>query len=576
MPAWEKGVTEYYENFEGFASLTFVPPICILAHMDEFGKDRRGVTLIGEILLQLAQRENIRRRLADLEARGGPDLVRQLLDEFERIVDNRYLEAMKAEPPLEPAKPTMELPEAPPSPVIPESTPPPPTPHPIETERRLPFASIFTVELPETARPPRAPEQQPTGALPPVRKPVEPKREQPVRASVAPPSEVVPEPPLRRATPPEPEKPIIPPVRKPVETKVGEPIRSSVSPPPKVVPEPSFPRPAPPGPRAPLVALPRSPERPVSDERPKMPPELPVEPSAGASDVHYDVNPNAPGKGAHPRNSYELADDDMIYLHAVAQIPLEEKPAHVPFMLEEKGIENRNFAFALDRGGLRFYLSRIAGRSMNVSKTGVLLLNKQESIRIRGVHFGILNDLRAHGVLLPFTFGTVARGKEDLYSKIDDHIYEIRDALDEVLSTKWWDLNVYVLDYTMAQMLAPDGVPARRERERRTMGSRPTPTVGRIDIKALERVLGKQKKIAESIHEQLKELAVRSDVDMIVDLNSGSSEDWKIILKASYEVPLTGIHRFNRLVTDLQYHHVQYEMMFVLNGDCAEYSFREV
>jgi hypothetical protein len=571
--------------------------------MDEIGKDRRGVTLIGEILLQLAQRENIRRRLADLEAYGGPDLVRRLLDEFEQIVDSRYLELQKAAPLAEPpAEPTPETREIPPPPVVPESSPQPPAAPPVEVEKRQPFASIFTVELPEA------------------------KEEKPGRASVDPSPRVAPEPPVPRQIPPQPKQPIVPParspekptreepppeapVRKPVVTKHEEPSRTSVAPPPEpfvvpparspekplreeqpvVVSEEPVKKPVevkqeepsragvahPMGPETPIVPPAALPVKPTREELPLTAAEPQAAPSAGISDVHYDVNPKAPGREAHPRISYELADDDAVYLHAVAQIPLEERPTHVPFMLEEKGIEYKDFAFALDRGGLRFYLSRIAGRNMNVSKTGVLLLNKHESIRVRGTHFGILNDLRAHGVLLPFAFGSVALGKEDLYAKIDDHMYEIRDALDEVLSTKWWDLNVYVLDVTMAQMLTPEGVAARRERERRTMGSRPTPTVGRIDIKALERVLGKQKKIAESIHEQLKDLAVRSDVDMIVGLNSGSSDDWKLILKASYEVSLTGIHRFNRAVTDLQYHHVQYEIMFVLSGDCAEFSFRE-
>jgi hypothetical protein len=569
--------------------------------MDEIGKDRRGVTLIGEILLQLAQRENIRRKLADLEARGGPDLVRRLLDEFEQIVDNRHLELQRATPQAEPQLgATLESPKTPLSPVVPDSPPPQPPAPPVEPEKRHPFASIFTVELPEAKGEKRgravvvpspkvasesviarqAPEQPvvPPAGSPekpilegppvvtpegPVRRPVEAEDEEFFREIIATPLRTEPSdvPPARSPEKPgPPEHPVVMtegPLRKPIEAKQEEASRASA--PPLARPEP------------PVV-----PQKPTPEEHPLMPPEPQAGSSPGASDVHYDVNPNAPGRGEHPHISYELSDDDVVYLHAVAQIPLEEKPAHVPFMLEEKGIENKEFAFALDRGGLRFYLSRIAGKSMNVSKTGVLLLNKQESMRVRGTHFGILNDLRAHGVLLPFAFGSVALGKENLYSRIDDHMYEIRDALDEVLSTKWWDLSVYVLDYTMAQMLTPEGLSTRRERERRTMGTRPTPTVGRIDIKALERVLGKQKKVAESIHEQLKDLAVRSDVDMIVGLNSGSSDDWKLILKASYEVPLTGIHRFNRAVTDLQYHHVQYEIMFVLSGDCAEFSFRDV
>jgi hypothetical protein len=278
-------------------------------------------------------------------------------------------------------------------------------------------------------------------------------------------------------------------------------------------------------------------------------------------------------KPVHPRTNHTIEDEDIVYFHAVGQIPLDEKAAAHPFTLEEKGIEEKQFAFALDRGGVRFYLSTITGRGMNVSKAGVLLLGKQESIRLRGVHYAILNDLRAHGVLLPFTFGTVALGRETLYSRIDDTLYDLRDALEEMLSTKWWNLGVYALDQKMAQAVGADsGSSSVREREKRVQGTR-MPVAGRLDIKTLERLLGKQKKVGEAIHNELKEFAVRSDVDLIVGLNSGSSDDWKPILRASYEVPLSAVEQFNRAVIDLQYHHFQYELMFVLNGDREEFSF---
>jgi Gas vesicle synthesis protein GvpL/GvpF len=269
-----------------------------------------------------------------------------------------------------------------------------------------------------------------------------------------------------------------------------------------------------------------------------------------------------------------IEDQDVLYFHAASQIPLDEKPAQKPFVMEEKGIESKGCTFALDRGGIRFYLSRITGRSMNVSKTGVLLLSKQDSLRLRGTHYSILNDLRAHGVLLPFAFGTVAMGKDALYSKIDEALYDLRDALEEILSTKWWNLGVHVLDAKMAQSMASDSPGELSQRDRRMQGTR-QPVAGRLDIKTLERLLGKQKKIAEGIHGDLKELAVRSDVDMMVGLNSGSSDDWKPILRASYEVPMSSVSQFNRAVIDMQYRHFQYDLMFVLNGDGEEFSFNE-
>ena len=72
-------------------------------------------------------------------------------------------------------------------------------------------------------------------------------------------------------------------------------------------------------------------------------------------------------------------------------------------------------------------------------------------------------------------------------------------------------------------------------------------------------MLSKEKKLAESVHEELKKAASRSDVDMMVGLGSGSSEDWKLILKASYEGSGSGVLKLFRAITDLQYHHMMFD-----------------
>ena len=279
----------------------------------------------------------------------------------------------------------------------------------------------------------------------------------------------------------------------------------------------------------------------------------------------------------HPheaRTTVELAENDYVYIHGVSAIPLEERPAPRPFVLQEKGIDGRDFAFALDRGGLRFYCSKMTARAANVSKAGMLLLGKQESVHLRGVHEGILNELRQHGVLLPFVFGTVTMGREDLFDKIDASLYDLRDAVDEQMATRWWNLGAYMLDAKLAQMLGDEPSSTTRNRERpRSTASVPGPST-RIGIKTLERILGKQKKIAEAIHEELNKHAQRSDVDMIVGFNSGTSDEWKLILKSSYEVRPSGIQAFNRAITTIQYRHFLFELMLSLDGDRDPYSFQ--
>jgi len=274
-----------------------------------------------------------------------------------------------------------------------------------------------------------------------------------------------------------------------------------------------------------------------------------------------------------PRQTCQFNDDDAVYMHAVSLLREDEEPILEPFLLEEKGIGVREFAFAVDHGGLRFYLSKINLTEMNVSKTGILLLGKQESLQMQGVHEGILNDLRAHGTLLPFEFGTVARYKGEFLKKIDHSLDEIKAAVLQLMGTKWWTLSLLVLDAKIAQLVGT--VRAQAERtlpsKRKSHSSAIQPRS--YDFKVLEKMLQKEKKIAESVHNQLASVTERSDIDMMIGLGSGSTEDWKPILKASYEVLPSRLQHFYRAVTDLQYQYMIFDLMLSLAGGYDFYSF---
>jgi hypothetical protein len=245
------------------------------------------------------------------------------------------------------------------------------------------------------------------------------------------------------------------------------------------------------------------------------------------------VEPVGSGKHlAHAR--YTFADDDFVYVHAVSKIPDNEEPSPDPFMLEEKGIDGHGFAFALD---------------------------------YEGVHESILNDLRGHGVLLPLEFGTVARGKDQLFDIIDKNKDDLEEALDDIVRTTTWTVTASVLDGTIAGIVGTEVQAVGRDRSRERASYTSAPQLKKFDIKVLERILQREKKIAEAVHAELSAVAENSDVETMVGLGSGSSEDWKVILKASYEVAKRDIGKFSRAVTDLQYHHLQYDLMLSLTGD---------
>lgn len=447
----------------------------------ESSKDQFAVKLMGALLVRLSGREGIKQVLKDFEGVPQDELIEELLGEFEKIVERRWLEHL--------------------------------------VDRELEAADAHA---PDSRPEPEQKTRPETGTVTPVKNIETPAADLPVDV------------------PPAPEQPQL----------SGEPLPTTMKS--SKAQNPSRERQD--RPKKPASARPDPPRG-----RGKASPP-PVPPAAAAE--HGQV----PAPRHQPRTPVDLKDEDSIYFHAVMLLPPDENQSPKPFMLEEKGIEGKEFAFALDRGGLRFFLSTLRGRSMNVSKTGVLLLNKQESIRLHGTHASILNDLRAHGILLPFAFGTVAVGRDEVYRKIEEHHDRLYDAARAQAATTWWDLSVFALDSRLAEFLTPEGMTGRRERDKGRESYTISGTIQKLDIKMLEKILGKEKKLAEGIHEELKAIADRADIDSMVSFGSGSSDDWKLILKSSYELPSSRVQWFCRTLTDLQYRHFLLELMLVLDG----------
>jgi hypothetical protein len=486
--------------------------------MKESSKERYAQLLMAELLDSLGERESLRALLGDMVSVPVDELIRILLDDFEKAVARRRSEMVdgvrdekvriqslagelsrsgEVSPRIRQASP------------LPEKNPPAP-PAPVATPRSGGQASSNAVDAGGkiVASPgPSAP--QPKTPAPAARPPATPAA--PART-------------VKPAPPPAPDLPL----------------RSA---------RPEF-------------------ADPPLPPRPSAPP--PVEEAAEAEEE--DGFPAVRNQAV--RVQAKLAPEDIVYFHAVAPIPEGEEASPAPFFLEEKGILQRELALAVDRGGLRFYLSRLSAEDLSVSRNDLLLLPKNESLALRGVHTGILNDLRNHGTLLPFEFGTVVRGgKEEAFARIDNYLKQIRSALEEELATRWWTLTLCVLDAKIERLVGESQPTFGRSRERERESLSKTPTAKKFDIKVLERMLQKEKKLAEAVHRELENLADRCDVEMMIDLGGGSSEDWKQIFKASYEVPRTMLKRFHRTVADLQYQHMLFDLMLQLEGNRGSFSF---
>jgi Gas vesicle synthesis protein GvpL/GvpF len=497
--------------------------------MKERSKERYAALLMEELLERLAERENIKRMLGEMIALPVEELISLLLNDFEKIVEQRcsvaaskkkeaVLELMKSPPITAPTAPKPhqgQTPEAPPS--------QPATPLPAAGK---PLTSGTTPASPrDETRRTSSPDQRDTPAA-----------DVPLHADK--PEQEPSEPPLELDA-----------LLQRINAQLDEKLEEQET-------------------RGRTDHGTTGSDAPVRTEEDD-------EDADDEGDEREEVLPTTRLKPRAPRIPYRYDEHDHVYFHAVARVSEPGEVASEPFMLEEKGIDQRNFAFALDVDNLRFYLSKFQPAHLSVAKNGVLLLSKQEGLQLRGVHQNILNDLRVHSTLLPFEFGTIARSRVELMQLIQKNINGLQDALESVHQTKWWTVNLYVLDSRIAQIFSDNTpAPAGRSRERERPSHIKQVPASRFDIKMLERILQKEKKIAESVHKALESIADRSDIDVIVGLTSGSSEEWKLILKASYEVPERRMQRFHRAVIDLQYDHMLFDLMLSVEGNREFFSMK--
>lgn len=347
-------------------------------------------------------------------------------------------------------------------------------------------------------------------------------------------------------------------------------------PPPHPVVEPVAAKPKPPAvPASPVESssptmpksTPRTPPVPVTAHRPEPPGPRPPE--------THEERPMPPRHFAPAKQQVDIPADGSFYCHGVALIPTDELPSPRPFALEEKGIDGQRLAFAWDSNPLRFYLSVMREDSAALGRGGVLLLPKLDAIRLRGVHESIINDLRLHGNVLPFTFGSVIKGWDEAQRKLNGMVRRAQAGLDRLGKTKRWTLTVSAQDNRFADLQENPTPEKRRELDRHRTSFTSATGVKRIDVRELERILNKQRRVAEGIHKELSTVADRTDVLAIVSLQSGSSEGWKQILRAAYEVSPTMTSRFHRMVTDIQYEHLLLELMISLSGDVESISLVE-
>ncbi len=506
-----------------------------------------GAALLGELLGALARSTTLRTSLEGIPADQADAVVRKMVDALERLAAEGGAPSVRSAPQKPAPFPTA-------------------APVPAQAERlRTPFPT------------PVAPVTEP-----PVRKPVPEPAVVPRPAPEAPPVAVAKEP-LAAQSAVAPQLPVAgpPPVPKAPPVAVAkEPVAAQ----PAVTPQLPVAEP-PPVPKAPPVAVAKEPVA-APSPAPHVQPPPPREPKRSAAPAPIPVParpkpapvaieaaaPEPPSPLRTPSARVRVSfDDETVFVLAAALISLQDTPAPDPFGTGAPGVERGSEIFAFDHAGMRFFLSTLKSQEASVSRTGMLLLGKQESIKHRGAHESLVNALRVQSLILPAEPGTVVFGRNDLVRRVDFR----RDALFELLvglsTLSAWRVHASVLDAHVQKILPAEAAPARAGRHDADRARVPA-TTKKTDIKSLERLLNREKKLAEAILQRLAAAAESHTVEAMVGLASGSSEDWKPILKASFEVPAGRFTRFAQAVVDCQEAHAMFEPMLSVVGGPGSFS----
>lgn len=263
-----------------------------------------------------------------------------------------------------------------------------------------------------------------------------------------------------------------------------------------------------------------------------------------------------------------LEPDDWFYIYGFSYAPISTGKGVPAKKLKFKGVDESNRIFLLDSGDVRLYLSRLAKEDYPTDKTGKPTLTSQKAAHYRYEHERILNTLRTEEVLVQLPFWTLMKGLGSVTSLIEDRYVELLRALIDVHDAVDWDVEVFAFDehiVSMPEIAEANKAGKVRETKHATGKTR--------DIKVMEKLIFKEKSLAQEVHSSLLLLATKSKVDFMIRLDNAMMDDWKSILQSRYIVPKDKRKAFCQSIAELQSEYESYKLMIRLTNPATRFTF---
>ncbi|RCK77602.1 MAG: hypothetical protein IGBAC_1911 [Ignavibacteriae bacterium] len=262
-----------------------------------------------------------------------------------------------------------------------------------------------------------------------------------------------------------------------------------------------------------------------------------------------------------------ISENDWLYLYGFSYAPNSEGKGYPSIELPIKGVDDKNVVFGLDYGDVRLYLSKIQFEKFVIAKTGEHILSPKEAISLRYNHSCILNQIRTNEILVPLEFWTIKMGREKIVRTIEERYLNFLHSLIDIHDAIDWDVEVSVLDNEFMKLLSDSA----KTSETRDYSRHPK--VQRMEVKQFEKVLFKEKEIAQKVNLTLTKVANKIKVDYIITLESSFLDGWKPILSARYVVGKEKRKAFYQSIFDLQSEFNKFKVMISVNSPKVHFKF---
>ncbi len=254
---------------------------------------------------------------------------------------------------------------------------------------------------------------------------------------------------------------------------------------------------------------------------------------------------------------FSITDEDWLYLYGYCYAPETSGKGHPTRKLDVRAFDRKNDIFLLDYGDIRFFVSKLTASDYIADKGGRPTLDPQKSVWFKYDHEKIINHLRTAEVLVPVNPWSIFRGLGEVTRTIEDRYVDLLRTLIDAHDATEWEVEVFGYDDHIIKLpaITQAGKVRTTERESRHPASKVR------DVKFVERLIFREKTIAQEIHSNLLFFAQRGKLDHMIRLDSAFMNDWKSIMVCRYTVQKDKRRKFCEAISSINETYPGYDLM---------------